>query len=177
MSKRKRGFTRHTYTVVRKSLGNEWVEGVYTEVDVYTYFRGQGQLVPLNRPKGTLSNVGARLEIEAELELHTKDDYPRIDPYNYTTGNGSNQVTYGSQVDPDFVIYKNTPFTALGLNSWLNNGQNDYNRIYLGYTSVEEGIVSDLGNLYSLDWDEISSFETAVNGVEFMNTLVLDKVM
>lgn len=170
MSKRKRGLTRHTYTVIRRT---EDLSDGYN----YQYFRGQGQLVPLNRPKASIVTLDTvnRQEIEAELELHTRQDFPVIDGARYRNDDGR-FVTIGRRFEPDFVMYKNTPFTTLGINHWENNGQNDYRRCYLGYTSAEEQLIAE-GGFYEVHWDEVSDFETAVNGVEFMNTLVLDKVM
>jgi len=165
MSKRTRGLTRHIYTVIRK------------DYDDYIYKRGEGQLVPLNRPKSSLEPVAdlQRLEIEAELELHTRQDFPVIDPSVYTN-EGGRFTGIGKSVDPDYVMFKGSPFTTIGINYWENNGQSSYRRCYLIYTSAEENIVNDRA-FYEVDWSNLSQFEQAVDGVEFMNTLVLSKVI
>ena len=167
MSKRKRGFTRHTYTVMRDSEAT-----TYPPVDpVWMYMRGEGQIAP--SPSVASVQAGdADFDVVNEIIVHTKQDYPLLDS-SETSDFGIGDAYY-----PDYVIYKDTPHTAYGQNVWEKNGKNNYRKVTCIYDSGQDyGDYIARRAFRDLNWWEITDFETAVNGVGFTNDLFLSQVL
>lgn len=167
MSKRKRGFSRHTYTVMRDTGAS-----VYPPVEpIWMYMRGEGQITPSNGINSIQSGE-EDFDIVSEVTVYSKQDFPRLD------GTSSHQFGLGEIYRPDYVVYKDTPHTAYGAGVWDMNGKSDYRKITCIYDSGQDyGDYIERRAFKELNWWEITDFQSAVNGVGFVNDLLLSKVL
>lgn len=162
MSKRLRGFKRHTYTVGRRITIPE--EG-------WMFMRGEGSIAssPSVQSIQTPEAPTDSFDMISEINIHTKQDYPRL-------GSGqsiSDPDGFGRTFNPDYIKWNGVEYVCYGLNLWNGNGQSNYRKITAIYDSG-----NDLGNdrFKALSWEEISEFEEATNKTEMALELKLAKI-
>lgn len=151
---------RHTYTVARF---NELSLETGTTVGEVMYIRGEGQVTSEN-PFNVFT--GNYLDRDT-INIFTKQSFPAYDDEE-------------AQISSDWMLWGDNSgyyrwYEGRGDANFVNFGNGTHNQIKASYTeSVGDRDPFDQLRYAPICWDEISTFEKAVAGVEMVNTIKLD---
>lgn len=151
---------RHTYTVARF---NELSLKTGTDVGEVMYMRGEGQVTSEN-PFNVFT--GNYLDRDS-INIFTKQSFPAYDDEE-------------AQISSDWMFWGDNSgyyrwYEGRGDANFVNFGNSTHNQIKASYTeSVGDRDPFSQLRYAPICWDEITTFEKAVAGVEMVNTIKLD---
>lgn len=151
---------RHTYTVARF---NELSLKTGTNVGEVMYMRGEGQVTSEN-PFNVFT--GNYLDRDS-INIFTKQSFPAYDDEE-------------AQISSDWMFWGDNSgyyrwYEGRGDANFVNFGNSTHNQIKASYTeSVGDRDPFSQLRYAPICWDEITTFEKAVAGVEMVNTIKLD---
>lgn len=146
---RKRSFKRHNVTLVRQGT------------DGLQYRLAHGIVTPPSSYKDTYDVDPAGTGINSWVEFTTND-------LNLTVDSGLTARWH--------IMWNNAPHRILQNKGYVRFGKDSYNQ-YIGYYNTTSTPQSFDSTPIELDWDEITSFQDAINSVENVLDLVIEPVI
>lgn len=147
---RKRNFKRHNVTLVRQIAGDD-----------LEYRLAHGIVTPPSSYKDTFDVYPESKGINSWVEFTTND-------LNLTVDSGLTSNWH--------IMWNSAPHIILQNKGYVRFGKDSYNQ-YIGYYNTTSTLQPFASTPVELDWDEITSFQDAINSVENVLDLVIKPVI